>query len=127
MEQIDVLVRSLQNFWEQLAIIFPKLLISLFLLTVGWIVARVARKATIRLLRLLRVDVMAEKSGIEDFLLRGDVKFTTVSLLASVVYWIIMFTVVLAVLNSMGLEVAAQLFNRIILYLPNVVVAVIVL
>lgn len=127
MEQIDVLLQSLQKFWDQLATILPKLLLSLLLLTVGWIIAKVARKTTIRLLRLLRVDVMAEKSGIEDFLLRGDVKFTTVSLLASLIYWTILFTVMLAVLNSMGLEVAAQLFNKIILYLPNVAVAVIVL
>ena len=127
MDQIDILVRSLENFWQQLAVIFPKLLISLILLTLGWVIAKVARKATIKLLRFLRVDVVAEKSGIEDFLLRGDVKFTTVSLLAALVYWTILFTVVLAVLNSMGLEVAAQLFNKIVLYLPNVLVAVIVL
>ena len=127
MDQIDILVRSLENFWQQLAVIFPKLLISLILLTLGWLIAKVARKATIKLLRFLRIDVVAEKSGIEDFLLRGDVKFTTVSLLAALVYWTILFTVVLAVLNSMGLEVAAQLFNKIVLYLPNVLVAVIVL
>jgi len=127
MEQIDILVASLQQFWEQVAIILPRILASLVLLTVGWLIAKLARKGTIRLLRLLKVDVVAEKSGVEDFLLRGDVKFTTVTLLATIVYWAILFTVVLAVLNSMGLEVAAQLFNRIILYMPNVVVAVIVL
>ena len=127
MEQVDILLHSLRTFWDQLAIILPKIFLSLILLTLGWIVAKLTRRGTIRLLRLLKVDVVAEKSGIEDFLLRGDVKFTTVSLLASLVYWTIMFTVVLAVLNSMGLEVAAQLFNKIILYLPNVVVAVIVL
>jgi len=127
MEQIDILVSSFREFWDQLVTILPKILASLFLLTAGWIIAKLARKATLRLLRLLRVDVIAEKSGIEDFLLRGDVKFTTVTLLGSLVYWIVLFTVVLAVLNSMGLEVAAQLFNRIILYMPNVVVAVIVL
>lgn len=127
MEQIDILVTSLRQFWEQLAAVLPKILVSLLLLTFGWIFAKIARKGTIRLLRLLKVDIVAERSGIEDFLLRGDVKFTTVTLLASIVYWTILFTVVLAVLNSMGLEIAAQLFNRIILYLPNVVVAVIVL
>lgn len=127
MEQVDVLVRSLHTFWDQLATILPKIFVSVLLLTIGWIIAKLARKATIRFLRLIRVDVMAEKSGIEDFLLRGDVKFTAVSLLASLIYWTILFTVVLAVLNSMGLEVAAQLFNKIILYLPNVVVSVIVL
>lgn len=127
MEQLDILVSSLREFWSQLAAVLPKVLASILLLTFGWIVAKLARKATIRVLRLLKIDVMAERSGIEDFLLRGDVKFTAVTLLGSLVYWTILFTVVLAVLNSMGLEVAAQLFNRIILYLPNVVVAIIVI
>ena len=127
MEQLQIILSSLRQFWEQLAVTLPKVILSLLLLTLGWIIAKLARKATIRILRLLRVDVVAEKSGIEDFLLRGDIKFTAITLLAGLVYWIVLFTVVLAVLNSMGLEVAAQLFNRIILYLPNVVVAVIVL
>lgn len=127
MGQIDILVKSMEQFWEQVAAIFPRLFLSLLLLTAGWIIAKIVRKGTTRILRLLRVDVVAEKSGIEDFLLRGDVKFTAITLLASLAYWTILFTVVLAVLNSMGLEVAAQLFNKIILYLPNVVVSVIVL
>ncbi len=127
MEQIQILMSSLKQFWEQLAMTLPRVFLALVLLTFGWLLAKLARKATLRLLRMMRVDVVAEKSGIEDFLLRGDIKFTAVTLLASLVYWIVLFTVVLAVLNSMGLEVAAQLFNRIILYLPNVVVAVIVL
>ena len=127
MEQLQIILSSLRQFWEQLAVTLPKVILSLLLLTLGWIIAKLARKATIRILRLLRVDVVAEKSGIEDFLLRGDIKFTAITLLAGLVYWIVLFTVVLAVLNSMGLEVAAQLFNKIILYLPNVVVAVIVL
>lgn len=127
MEQIQILISSLKQFWEQLSVTFPRVFLALVLLTFGWILAKLARKATVRILRVMRVDVVAEKSGIEDFLLRGDIKFTAVTLLAGLVYWIVLFTVVLAVLNSMGLEVAAQLFNKIILYLPNVLVAVIVL
>jgi len=50
-----------------------------------------------------------------------------VTLIANLIYWFIMFTVMLAVLNSLGLHAAAELFNQIILYLPNVLVAILVL
>jgi hypothetical protein len=43
------------------------------------------------------------------------------------VYWLIMFTVILAALNSLGLQNASALFNKIILYVPNVIVAILVL
>ena len=42
-------------------------------------------------------------------------------------YWLILFTVILSILNSLGLQAAERLFDRVILYIPNVVVAILVL
>jgi hypothetical protein len=117
----------LDNFWEQLYNVFPKVLGAALLVILGGILAKYVRKVAIRLFRLLRLDVAAEKSGLEDFLIRGGVKFTTVTLLGDMIYWLIVFVVLLAALNILGLEVAAELFNRIILYIPNVLIAIIVL
>jgi hypothetical protein len=127
MEQFDVVVESLRTFWNQLGMTMPRVFGALLLLTLGWLLAKLIRKGVLRLLKFLRIDVVAEKSGIEDFLLQGGVRFTTITLLANLVYWGVMFTVVLAVLNSLNLEVAAELFNRVILYIPNVFVAMVVL
>jgi hypothetical protein len=55
------------------------------------------------------------------------VSFTFVTILANVVYWTLLLTMVLAVLHSLGVAVAAQLIERIVLYLPNVLGAVLVL
>jgi hypothetical protein len=127
MDQITMTLESLRTFWLQLSRFLPQLLAALVLLTVGWLIAKFVRRVFVRLLRAIRLDVAAEKAGIEDFLLRGGVRFTTVTLVANLVYWFIMFTVMLAILNSLGLDAAAGLFNRIILYVPNVIVAVLVL
>jgi Mechanosensitive ion channel, conserved TM helix len=127
MDQAHYLLESLRSFWAEISIALPRIIGAILLLTIGWMIAKVIRKATIRVLRLVKVDVLAEKSGIEDFLLRGGVKYTTVTILANLIYWSIMFTVTLAVLNSLGLQAAAELFNKIILYIPNVFVAVLVL
>ncbi len=127
MEQASYLLESLRSFWGEISVALPRIIGAILLLTIGWIIAKIIRKATIKILRLMKVDVLAEKSGIEDFLLRGGVKYTTVTILANLVYWSIMFTVTLAVLNSLGLQSAAELFNQIILYIPNVFVAVLVL
>jgi len=127
MEQVNLTIESLRDFWAQFASYLPQLIAAVLLLTVGWVVAKLVRRIAIKLLRTLRLDVVAEKSGIEDFLLRGGVRYTTVTLVANLLYWFIMFTVMLAVLNSLGLQAAAELFNRIILFMPNVLVAVLVL
>lgn len=126
-DQLKGLFDSVGIFWGQLSLVLPKVILWLLLLFVGWLVAKLLRRMAIRALKLVRLDSVAEKSGIEDFLVQGGVRFTTVTLLANLVYWFVMITVILAVLNGLGLEVAASLFNRIVLYIPNVVVAIIVM
>ncbi len=126
-EQINATVESLRVFWDQFVRFIPQILVAALLLILGWLVAKILRKAMIRILRLLRVDVAAEKAGIEDFLIQGDVKYTTITIVANLIYWFVIFAVSLAVLNSLGLAAATDLFNRIILFIPNVIVAVLVL
>ncbi len=118
---------SLKLFWYQLGQVLPQLAAGLLLLIAGWLVAKLIRKALIRLMKFVRLDVAAEKAGIEDFLLKGNVQYTTVTILANLVYWFILFAVMLAVLNSFGMVAAAELFNKIILFIPNVIIAVLAL
>ncbi len=118
---------SLKLFWYQLGQVLPQLAAGLLLLIAGWLVAKLIRKALIRLLKFVRLDVAAEKAGIENFLLKGNVQYTTVTILANLAYWFVLFAVMLAVLNSFGMAAAAELFNKIILFIPNVIIAVLVL
>ena len=126
-EQFSFTLQSLKTFWIRLSEFLPQLLSAVVILIVGWIVAKILRRISIKLLKLMRLDIAAEKTGIEDFLIRGGIKYTTVTIVANLIYWLIIFTAMLAALNSLGLQAAAELFNRIILYIPNVIVAILVL
>jgi hypothetical protein len=126
-EQFAATLDSLKNFWAQILSVLPALLVAVGLLVAGWIVARLLRRGAIRLLRLLRVDALAEKAGVEDFLLQGGVRYTTVTLVAELLYWLVLVTVVLAALDTLGMENAGTLFNKIFSYVPSVIVAVLVL
>ena len=126
-QQLDVFVASLTSFWTQLASFVPQLLAALILLFVGWILANLARTGVIKLLDLLRFDSLAEKTGIEAFLKQGHVDISLGRLIANLVYWVIIFIVIVTVANSLGLHMVAELFNKIVLYIPNVIVAILVL
>jgi len=70
MNQINVVLESLKTFWIEFGDFLPQLTAAFLLLIVGWLIAKLIRKAFVRVLRLLRLDVAAEKFGIENFLLR---------------------------------------------------------
>ncbi len=126
-EQLRAFLDSLETFWRNLSGFLPQIVGSFVLLILGWLVAKLLRKVALKFLKFVRLDVAAEKSGVDDFLVKGGVPYTTTTIVANLIYWFILFTVMLALLNSLGLQSAAELFNRIILYIPNVIVAVLVL
>lgn len=127
MQQIDVFLASLTSFWTQLASFVPQLFAALLLLFVGWLIAKLVRAGMVRLLRVLQFDKLSERSGIEAFLKQGQLDVSLGGLLASLVYWLIILIVIVTVSNSLGLHMVAELFNRVVLYIPNVIVAIVVL
>ena len=126
-EQIQIFVESSQQFLNEIAVAIPKILGALLILLIGWIVARLLKKGFVKLLKLVRLNYLTEKSGIEKFLKEGGVTFTAIDLIGSLLYWLIMLIVILAALNSLGLTSAQDLFNEIILFIPNIIVALIIL
>jgi hypothetical protein len=126
-QQIDVFVASLTTFWTQLAGFVPQLLAALLLLFVGWLFANLVRTGVMKLLDVLHFDSLAEKTGIEAFLKHGNLDVSLSRILSRLAYWIIIFIVVVTVANSLGLHMVAELFNKVVLYIPNLIVAILVL
>ncbi len=126
-DEFGLILESLQNSWYQIAVITPRILVALVLLGVGWALARAAEWLVIRVLRRVRVEEAAEHTGLDDFLLRGGVRFTVVTLVGRTLYWGILLMFSLAMINVLGLSMGTDVMARLSGYLPNVVVGVIVL
>lgn len=127
MEQLDVFVASITSFWTQLARFIPQLLAALVLLFIGWLLAKIARTGIMRLLKLLNFDRLTERSGLEAFLKQAELDVSVSTVLGNLVYWLIILVMIVTVANSLGLHMVADLFNKVVLYIPNVIVAILVL
>ncbi len=125
--QIDLFLTSLQTFWGQIALFMPKLLAALLLLLMGWLLARVLRAGVKRGLEALGFGAMAEKSGLEALIRQGGVDLSLAGIIAGTTYWLVLLVVAVSAANSLGLDSVAGLANKVILYLPKVVIAVLIL
>jgi hypothetical protein len=126
-QQFDIFISSLNAVIAQLADFLPKLLAALVLLFIGWIVAKLVRGGVKRLLALAHFDRLAEKTGVEEFLKHGDMHITFAGIISEVSYWLVLLIVLVTVSSSLGLTAVADLFNRVVLYLPNIIVAVLII
>lgn len=125
--QMNVVVDSVRSFLTQLGTYLPRLLGAILVLIVGWLVAKWIRTGVMKLLGALHFDEISQRSGIDQVLQQGGLQSTLATILAGLIYWTIILVTLLAAVNSLGLTIASDMLSRVVLYLPNVVVAVIIL
>jgi hypothetical protein len=123
MFESSALVASLRRTWDQLVVLLPDLLLAVLLLIAGWLVAKLVRRLTVRSLRALRVDELAERSGVDDFLIQGSVPMTTATLIAGAIYWVILAAVFVTLLDALGVQGAGVLAARLLAFIPNLFLA----
>jgi len=123
MNALDIIQDSLGEFFNSFAAALPRLVSGVILLVIGWIIAKIIKWGVLKLLRLIKFDNITERVGINSFLSKGGLKSTGSSLLANLFYWIIMLSIWMAFFNALGLEVVSDLLNRVILFIPNIIVA----
>jgi hypothetical protein len=127
MTEASNLLASMHDTWNHVLAALPGFGLAALVLFVGWVAARLVRKAAIRVFRTTRVNQLAEHAGIEDFLVQGGVKYTAATLLADAIYWLLLLGVFIAVLDGLGIKGAGDMVSRLVNFVPSVVLAVVIL
>ncbi len=125
------IVATVSGAWNAFATIvgafLPHLFAALVILILGWIMCNVAKKVSIRLLRICRFDSLADRSGINGVLARGGVQQSATEILGLLIFWFLFLIVIKATLDTIGLPGVTDTLNAIFLYLPKVAAAIVVL
>ena len=123
----SVILDPVKNMLSRAGEFIPTLLGVALIFIVGWIIAKAIQGIVTKRLKAVRLDSIAEKSGIQNFLLKGDIRYSLAELVGVLVYWLAMLIVFVAALNAFNLTVAAQLLDKVVLYVPNVIAAIFIL
>ena len=122
-----VIMDSVREMLTRVGAFIPRLIGVLLVLILGWLLAKLIETAIIRVLKLVRLDTLSEKSGANNFLAKGGIKYTLSELIGVLVYWIMMLIVIITALNALQWTVAAELLNRVVAYIPNVIASIVIL
>jgi len=104
----------------------PSLLGAILILLVGLIVAKLLEKATDAVLERLHFDQALDRGGVHRALARTGTKLDPSSLVARLVFWVVALVAILMASNALGLTAVSQMFYSLITYIPNIIVAVII-
>lgn len=127
MEITAVVKGAWDAFATKITVFLPKLIGAIIIFVAGLIIAKLVKMGIVKLLRLVRFDSAADKTGVKGFLDKGNIIKTPSEIIGSLVYWFVMILVLIASMDALGLPIVSDILNDIFLYIPNVVAAIIVL
>lgn len=127
MGQVQVLLDPMTAILSRVWSFLPLLVGAILVLIIGWVIAKLLQRVVIQILKIARLDVLSEKAGIASILAKGEIKYTLSELIGVIVYWLLILVVVIATLDTLNLRVAAELLDRVVLYVPNVIAGIFIL
>src|SRR6202158_5897875 len=104
-----------------------RLVVALAILLVGWLTAKFSKGLVFRFLLTVRFDIASEKAGIDDVLVRADIRQSPAELLAVLVYWLVLLGTLGGAVLALGLTQVSEVLTRCLVYVPKVIAAVVVL
>jgi len=124
----QVLLHSLQNLWMGVVAVLPKLILAVVIFLIGWLIASLIEKALRQLVDMLKIDHLLKKTGMHETLSKAGFHFSAGAFLGALVKWFFVIVFLVAALDVIGLSQVNLFLREVVLnYLPNVVVAALVL
>jgi Conserved TM helix len=105
----------------------PRIIGFLVILIIGWIISGLLAGAVASLLRAVKFNDLAERSGFAGFVRQMGVRTDAAGVLATVAKWFVRLIVLVVAFDALGLPAVSQVLQQLLLWLPNLVVALVIL
>jgi len=119
-----VLVEPARAVLSQIGQFLMNLLLVIIILIVGWVISKIIKTLVVRALRVIRLDQISSRIELDDLLAKGGINYSLSELIGVICYWLALLVTFVVAINALGLTIAADLLNRVILYIPNIIAAI---
>jgi hypothetical protein len=113
-----------------LALLFsaiPKIIGFALILIAGWFIASLIERGLAAVLRTIRFNDLAQRAGLSDFIQRMGMDTDAAGMIGLVVKWFVRLIALVVAFDALGLPAVSEVLRQLLLWLPNVVVALVVL
>jgi hypothetical protein len=105
----------------------PRVLGFFIILIIGWFIAGAISGLVARILREMKFNELAEKSGLAGFVQSTGIKTDAAGFIATVVKWFVRLIVLVVAFDALGLPAVSEVLQSLLLWLPNLIVALVIL
>jgi len=118
---------ALFDLWNAFVVFLPTLLGGLIVFFVGVIIGNGIAQLVEKLIDVLKIDPILEKIGFKEVTDRAGVRLDSGFFVGQIVKWLIILSFLVAACNIWHLSAVGDFIRSIVNYLPNVLVAILIL
>jgi hypothetical protein len=105
----------------------PRVIGFLLILLIGWLISGILARAVAGLLRVIRFNDLAQRAGITDFVQQMGIRRGAEGMMADIVKWFVRIITLIVAFDALGLPAVSQVLQQFLLWIPNLVVALVIL
>ncbi|MCG2713795.1 MAG: hypothetical protein L6308_02980 [Candidatus Omnitrophica bacterium] len=119
-----VLLEPARAVLGQISQFLVSILLVIIILLMGWLVSKALKVIISKGLKLIKLDDLAGRIGLDKILGKGGISYSISELIGVICYWLGILVTAMVAINAVGLTIAADLLNKVVLYIPHVIAAV---
>ena len=117
----------LETFWQNIVAFLPTLIAAILVLIVGMIIGSLLGKLVKKVVRMTRVDEASRRIGLNKEVEDLGFKLDFAAILGGMVKWFFYIATFIAVVDILNIPQLTIFLERLVFYLPNVIVAFIII
>lgn len=123
----DIVRTSLITLWSGVAGYLPRLVAAVVVFLIGWLIAVLLGKVAYHIIRVLHIDNLLTRVGFRQAWERSGYHLNSALVFYELVKWFFVVVFLMAATNILGLQEVTEFLRSVVTYLPNVIIAVIIL
>ncbi|MCC6290562.1 hypothetical protein IT398_00595 [Candidatus Nomurabacteria bacterium] len=124
----NVLSASFQNLWWGVISFIPNVLVAIIIFVFGWLVGSVLGRWVAQIIKAIKIDQALEGIGTGDLMSRAGFRLDAGAFIGGLVKWFVVVVFLVAAADVLRLNQVTEFLRGIVLgYLPNVIVAALIL
>ncbi len=122
----EVFLESLKSFGEQIMGAIPGILGAIFLIILGWLVARLIAKIIARLLKAVKFDKLVDKMNTIEFVQNLKITISPSDIVGKFIFWVVFLLFIVTATETLGWTVVASEITNLIRFIPNLFIGIII-
>lgn len=121
-----VTLQSLQELWQAFLTFVPLLIGAIIVFVIGWFISIGIGRLVTEILKRIKFNQIFEKGSWDEALAKADIKVDASGFIGAIVKWVLVIVFLLAAVEILGFTEFAGFLQRVLVYLPNVIVAALI-